>query len=142
MKIEAGKSYVARDGEVWMNARLAKGYDKGEGYTWTLDDNNGEEFSFTVDGKFWLDDDEVCEHDLVSQIGVEVVSSSAIRTVTRREIVPGKYGIVEVGEVSVSRARIATTVEYGFTSVDQLREAANLFNQLAEVLEENAKEAA
>lgn len=70
------------------------------------------------------------------------VSGTPFRTVTRREIVPGRYGIVDVGALSASRAKVATSVEYGFTGSDQLREAAHIFNQLAEVLEENAKEAA
>lgn len=60
-------------------------------------------------------------------------ATSAIRTVTRREIVPGEYGIVTVfpdGAVYVSGVDVPSAAE--------LREAAHLFNQIAEVLEENA----
>jgi hypothetical protein len=69
----------------------------------------------------------------------ELVSPSPIRTATRREIVPGTYGdwsiAVEDGELYIE----FTGDEEKPDTAEQLREAANLFNQLAEVLEENAK---
>lgn len=61
---------------------------------------------------------------------------SPIRSVTRREIVPGRYGIVTLwpdGDVAVRCDK---------HSPSELREAAHIFNQIAEVLEENAKGAA
>ena len=61
-------------------------------------------------------------------------NQSLISTVTRREIVPGQYGIVHVtsyGNVSIMK-KIGNTPE-------QLREAAHILNQIAEVLEENGK---
>ena len=62
-------------------------------------------------------------------------AASPIRTVTRREIVSGIYGIVSIAPgakrvAMVPKARAYTAEEY--------REAAHLFNQLAEVLEENS----
>jgi hypothetical protein len=72
-----------------------------------------------------------------------------IRTVTRREIVPGVYGRVTV-KMNVSPARMSIGLTniagapIGDTamSADELREAAHIFNQIAEVLEENEKEVA
>lgn len=64
--------------------------------------------------------------------------ATAIRTVTRREIVPGTYGIVQIDDLD----GLAVHLNAGMPKADDLREAAHLFNQLAEVLEENAKAAA
>ncbi|MBZ9984905.1 hypothetical protein LB521_27615 [Mesorhizobium sp. BR-1-1-8] len=52
-----------------------------------------------------------------------------VRTVTRREIVPGFYGDVEIGEVDIKYD--------AYFDAESLRDAAHLFNQLAEVLAEN-----
>ena len=59
-----------------------------------------------------------------------------IRTITRREVVPGQYGIVEVG--------VGATVGVTFDphTANDLREAAHLFLQIAEVLDEQAAPAA
>lgn len=61
MKIEFGKSYVARNGEVWTNPRRIT---KGSWYDWMLTDARGDKYYFTADGRF-LTYDEECEHDLV-----------------------------------------------------------------------------
>lgn len=75
-------------------------------------------------------------------------ATSPVRTVTRREIVPGTYGrIVVTGTYKESRvtlnwegsSSIHTAVEIVGLDAEELREAAHLFSQLAEVLEENAK---
>lgn len=57
--------------------------------------------------------------------------SSPIRTVTRREVVPGQYGIVYIS--SANEVWIAASKH----TVEELREAAHILNQIAEVLEEN-----
>jgi hypothetical protein len=67
---------------------------------------------------------------------IEPINASPIRTVTRREIVPGVYG-----RVAVDKGGTCTMVRISVNdsmSKNHLREAAHLFNQLAEVLEENA----
>ena len=69
----------------------------------------------------------------------EIAPVGPIRTVTRLEIVPGVYGAVEISEWT-SKPRIKFDAVY--PSADDLREAAHLFNQLAEVLEEDSKAAA
>ncbi len=65
----------------------------------------------------------------------ELANPSPIRTVTRREIVPGVSGILqwyEDGSVLVAPCT---------PTPDELREAARIFNDIADVLDENAKEA-
>lgn len=67
--------------------------------------------------------------------------TSPIRT--RREIVPGVYGYIGIENISGRSACVGVRGvegEYGdrYLSPDELREAAHLFNQIAEVLEENA----
>lgn len=65
-------------------------------------------------------------------------ASSPIHTVTRREIVAGEYGCVDVDVYSGGMSVVVdfSTVRH---DAEQLREAAHLLNQIAEVLEENGK---
>lgn len=66
----------------------------------------------------------------------DLAAGRAVRTV--REIVPGRYGCVEVTEAGKTYVSIdATSIYYA----RDLRAAANLFNELADVLEENAEAA-
>lgn len=88
------------------------------------------------------DDDYAQDDDLrpvAAATGINTTNdSSPIRTVTRREIVPGTYGPVNVG----SQAGDAVWVVIdGSRNAAELREAAHLFNQIAEVLEEQAGQA-
>lgn len=61
--------------------------------------------------------------------------ASPIRTVTRREIVPGIYGAVSIAQSSCGELRYFIEP---YATAEQLREAAHTLNQLAEVLEEQA----
>lgn len=63
-----------------------------------------------------------------------VKSASPIRTVTRREIVPGRYGMV-----AVLPDRTVHVSCFDAQSPSELRAAARIFNEIAEVLEENEK---
>lgn len=76
-----------------------------------------------------------------------IESNSPIRTVTRKEIVAGKYGAVDVAECKVenSAAVLIAMDWFGFDGkesghavldADQLREAAHVLNQIAEALDE------
>ena len=61
---------------------------------------------------------------------------SPVTSVTRREIVEGTYGIIEIKKDSFG------VFEYDMKSratTEELREAAHTLNQIAEVLEENRK---
>lgn len=68
---------------------------------------------------------------------VTPAANPAIRTVTRREIVPGEYNGVTVD----LDAGLHISLEWCFTQSEDLREAARLFNEIADVLDEQ-KEAA
>ena len=84
----------------------------------------------------------VGHHD---ETALELVNEGPIRTVTRREIVPGVYGRLEVCVPYLDSCMSVLLVDRGGNRHDQinyldateLREAAHLFNQLAEVLEED-----
>lgn len=65
--------------------------------------------------------------DLIAQPG-------PVRTVTRREIVPGQYGAVQIW------SDMSATVDV--LDAAAAREAARLFNEIADALDENSKEAA
>lgn len=69
---------------------------------------------------------------------VQPAAPSAIRTVTRREIVRGVYGAVRLTGEMADDGSTCVCIDNEFMTPDELREAAHLFNQLAEVLEENA----
>lgn len=74
---------------------------------------------------------------------IEPVSEGPIRTVSRREIVPGVYGSIYVGGVQYKDVVALQFFErdpkapMNLLTSASLREAAHLFNQLAEVLDEN-----
>lgn len=85
------------------------------------------------------DDDYAQDDDLrpVAAATERKQDSGPIRTVTRREIVPGVYG--SRGEIVLGKAGTCTMVKIAIDasmSKKHLREAAHLFNQIAEVLEE------
>jgi hypothetical protein len=63
--------------------------------------------------------------------------ASPIRTFTRREIVPGEYldGGLEIFDDG-------SVIVRDWTATTLLRSAARLFNEIADVLDENSKEAA
>lgn len=66
----------------------------------------------------------------------ELVSTPGpVRTVTRREIVPGRYGIVTItdfGDINIVSSR----------KPEELREAARIFTEIADVLDDGNEEAA
>lgn len=71
----------------------------------------------------------------LSEDSLKLANDSPIRTVTRREIVPGTYGGVVVEDV------YCDSVGFDFADFDgspaSLREAARIFNEIADVLDEN-----
>jgi len=75
----------------------------------------------------------------VYDANLELVKSaedkSPIRTVTRREIVPGQYGYIEISDVNNEGVSLWLPRNQRWSS-EKLREAAYVLNQLAEVLED------
>lgn len=130
MKIEAGKYYKTRDGRKVGPTEVTdynEAYPKAkfwvEGYGLVQEN-----------GKFGNDEDSP-SLDLISEWQDE---PSPIRTVTRREIVAGVYG-----KVCVNEKGDGTGLDYiqmlPSLDAEELREAAHILNQIAEVLEENGK---
>jgi hypothetical protein len=66
---------------------------------------------------------------LDSEFLLEEWTDAPIRTITRKEIVQGNYGIVAI--TKSNKVMIAA----GNYTADQLREAAHILNQIAEALE-------
>lgn len=113
--------------------------DIGEYFT------SGREYEIQNEDSYYINDDKgsvrhVASLDFLAEEFDQVFTP--IRTVTRREIVPGTYNGVVIAGVGVSNKRVSVGMDTLFRNTDELREAAHLFNQIAEVLEENAKEAA
>lgn len=73
------------------------------------------------DGWFWREDD------------LEVVPPTPVRTVTRKEIVPGTYGDVGVSRVPLCGVEISYK---RYANAASLRAAAATFIELADALEE------
>ncbi len=75
---------------------------------------------------------------LIRSDDIELVNDGPVRTVTRREIVPGVYGRVVLDGASNGTAKLTfnyKTVPPEFTA-EELREAAHVLNQIAEALED------
>lgn len=65
-------------------------------------------------------------------------NSSPVRKVTRTEIVPGTYGDVKVTD----EAPLGLFIEYReYADLTNLRSAARIFNEIADALDEQSKEA-
>lgn len=122
LKIEAGKYYKTRDGRKVGPTRTGGQYIYVEGR------------SYYYDGRRCRSHETA--GDLISEWQDE--TPSPIRTVTRREIVPGQYGLIEVVDVDENGASIWLPRNGRFHS-ETLREMAHTLNQIAEVLQENGK---
>lgn len=71
----------------------------------------------------------------------EPIMIGPIRTVTRKEIVPGVYGKVLINSYDKESSTVWINVKEDFGCVEfnseQLREAAHILNQIAEALEDD-----
>jgi hypothetical protein len=130
MKLEAGKYYRTRDGRKTL---LSANDSRDEAYPWFCDVNDWH--GLDPMGRSCIGDSSV---DLVSEW-----IDGPVRTVTRKEIVGGMYGVVEVvpGDWP-KRVGIRMSNLHGpggpelHCDAAQLREAATLFDQLASALEQ------
>lgn len=136
MKLEAGKFYKTRNGLKFGPAEEV--YPSGSS-GWVVHSNNGHPATYDSYGNR-ISPACLSEEDLVAEW-----HDGPIRTVTRREIVPGTYGRIKVtgtyegNRVTMEWGRsdvITAAVPIVGLSAEELREAAHLFNQLAEALED------
>lgn len=99
------------------------GYSRGD----VLDaaSRNEKEYSFIDNEGNW-------RHRLKKEFDI-AEEQSPVRTVTRKEIVPGVYGKVNVSLYQDGRPCVAV---YFPKDANELREAAHILNQIAEALED------
>lgn len=67
---------------------------------------------------------------------VQPASPSPVRTKTVKEIVPGKYGAVHVSAPSFANGVASVSLTDSVFNPSELREAARIFNELADALDE------
>lgn len=136
LRIEAGKYYKTRDGR---KVGPIKSYEDRYFHKASF---ACREWTYLENGK-WAGSLNNDNRDLISEW-----SEEPIRTVTRREIIPGVYGRIKItgtyqgNRVTMDWDRndiITAAVPIVGMSAEELREAAHLFNQLAEALGENGK---
>lgn len=120
VKIEAGKYYKTRDG---IKVGPIRNYDDRFYYKASFCCGN---WTYLENGK-WAGSTEEDNRDIIAEWQDQ---PSTLRIVTRREVVPGTYGIVQV----TSNREIK--IQLGKYSADKLREAAHILNQIAEALED------
>jgi hypothetical protein len=131
VKIEEGKFYKTRDGRKVGPMEENPDFNReagmrGETYPY-YERKSGN--SYTEDGISAYDVTEDCEDNIISEW-----QEGPIREVCRRDIVPGQWGIVTVDNRNTKT--ITLKIEWGSFNSEEIREAAHLFSQLAEVLEE------
>lgn len=125
MKIEAGKYYKTRDGR---KVGPIKDYEDKIYYKASFSDGK---WTY-LDNGFWSGGDgDKDGRYLITEWQDE--APSPIRTVTRREIVAGNYGLIQIFDNG------CMYIETDSYTADQCREAAHILNQIAEVLEENGE---
>src|SRR5690606_24872348 len=79
------------------------------------------------------------DNDFWHQDGnLELVTEGPVRTVTRREIVPGTYDGVRVGDVDGGYVTILGLTQAAW-SADELRSAAMILSQLAEFADDTGE---
>lgn len=127
LKIEVGKFYKTRDGRKVGPIEKGEQHDSGGPWFFKFGVNHYEKDGSSCRNGLGFNTFE--EDDLISEWQDE--TPSPIHTVTRREIVAGKYGVVYIS--SANEIWIAARKH----TPEELREAAHLLNQIAEVLEEN-----
>lgn len=130
MKLEAGKFYKTRNGLKFGPAEEVYPFGNSG---WVVPSSTGHPATYDSYGNRISP---CCsnEEDLVSEW-----HDGPTRTVTRREIVPGVYGKIFINHSDNNIVSINVRNDFGCVefNAEELREAAHLFNQLAEVLEEN-----
>jgi hypothetical protein len=131
VKLEVGKYYKTRDGRK-VGPMIKEGWDDGEPWTAPGYGYYGESGKWdTISDE--LDDDDIVSEwvDYKSCKSAQVDEYGPIRT--RREIVPGTYGVIRIDKGSNGPVLDLWKAN---PTAEELREAAHLFNQLAEVLED------
>lgn len=125
LKLEVGKYYKTRDGrKVGIT-----GYNEWE-ERFPYDADNGH--TYTANGTVWSDNP-VCS-DLIAEW--TDAPTGPVRTVTRKEIVPGKFGLVRVIEGHPDGMHVDLVRSLTLTDDTELRAAIATLTEIADALEE------
>lgn len=89
-------------------------------------------------GGIYDQDDIIHEPQNIKKIDPPI--NSPVRTISKREIVPGDYNNFQILYVLNRSVGLKTKGDYACFSSKRLREAAQMFIEMAEVLEENSKD--
>lgn len=119
LKIEVGKFYMTRDGR-------RVGPMTGNNFKWVDGKGAGDDPSWENDGTSMGD-----WAKLISEWSE--ATTSPIRTIHRKEIVPGVYGPLTV---YASDCRVGIKW-HGFTTADEIRQAIQTLTEIADALEES-----
>lgn len=129
MIVQEGKFYKTRDGRKVGPARL---HSHTYGY-WDL----GKEFDafHEANGSYFPGGADISPDDLIAEW-----TEGPVRTVTRREVVEGRYACVDVGHVidvsDASPVRKVAVALYGYRSSAELKAAAAVLLELAGALDD------
>lgn len=137
IKIEEGKYYRTRDGRKVGPMSVWRAYTDEDGGP--LFDCEGGEFS----GNYWSSDGSNGEPDVINDPDFDLIAEwgeGPVRTVTRKEIVPGTYGVLSVKEVAPWHSGDAPVAHVCIPPhhlpASELRAAAATFIELADALDE------
>lgn len=133
MKLEAGKFYKTRNGLKFCPAEEVYPFGNSG---WMVPSSAGHPATYDSYGNR-ISPTCLSGEDLVAEW-----HDGPVRTVTRREIVPGTYGKIFINDYNESANTVSLNVKDDFGCVyfnaEELREAAHILNQLAEALEDKS----
>jgi hypothetical protein len=135
MQIEAGKFYRTRDGR---KVGPISHYSTSPSKHWTAPELEGAWAPYWyADGQFWPEGAESKPGTEGRDLVEEWADSGPVRTVTRKEIVPGKYGFIEIdganGAVQPEGISLWFPPNKRWTEME-LRAAAATMTELADAL--------
>jgi hypothetical protein len=123
--------YKLGDELVFVGAENGKGfYTRNKQYTITADHGDGQyQLTDNGDGDHWWETSTLDENFRFM--------SSPVREITRKELVAGKYGPLTVGIGNKSGVPIYIGGSGAIFTADQLRDAARVFTEIADYLDES-----
>lgn len=122
LKLEVGKSYKRRGGTL---TRITK---TTESVVYPYTDEEG--FTYREDGVYWHSENPH-KWDIVEEVKTQVTTRSPVRTVTRKEVVPGVYGNVKAYINGAGKIGAQATC----LDKDNIREAIATLTLIADALE-------
>lgn len=134
MRLEAGKTYLSTAGEKIGPVIPWDSCASDHTWQWTVGDGAP-------------DEDQIYREDGTSRYNSDLIAEwteGPVRTVTRREVIEGRYACVDVGHVidvpecenpDASPTRKVAVALYGYRSATELKAAAAVLLELAGALE-------